>query len=131
MAADQFAGLLGPVARALLGDPNAALSKGNEWRYGNRGSLSIDLTKGVWFDHEVGAGGGVLDLIERETNLKGPDRIGWLKQHGFEVGDAPGAGANGRSPPRRRIVATYPYVDENGVLLYEIVRFDPKTFRPR
>jgi hypothetical protein len=31
----------------------------------------------------------------------------------------------------RRIVATYDYVDEDGVLLYQVVRFEPKTFRQR
>lgn len=30
-----------------------------------------------------------------------------------------------------RIVATYPYTDENGELLYEVVRFEPKDFRQR
>jgi hypothetical protein len=29
------------------------------------------------------------------------------------------------------IVATYPYVNEKGVLLFEVVRFDPKDFRQR
>lgn len=31
----------------------------------------------------------------------------------------------------RRQVATYPYVDENGDLLYEVVRYEPKDFRQR
>ena len=31
----------------------------------------------------------------------------------------------------KQIVATYPYRDEHGELLYEIVRFVPKDFRPR
>lgn len=31
----------------------------------------------------------------------------------------------------RAIVATYPYDDENGDPLFEVVRFDPKDFRPR
>lgn len=31
----------------------------------------------------------------------------------------------------RRIVATYDYVDESGALLYQVVRFAPKDFRPR
>ncbi len=37
------------------------------------------------------------------------------------------------SPPRRgsRIVATYPYTDENGNLLFEVVRKEPKDFRQR
>lgn len=31
----------------------------------------------------------------------------------------------------RRIVATYPYYDEGGSLLYEVVRFEPKSFAQR
>lgn len=30
-----------------------------------------------------------------------------------------------------QIVATYPYKDPDGALMYEVVRFSPKTFRPR
>ena len=32
---------------------------------------------------------------------------------------------------KRRIVATYDYTDENGTLLYQVVRYDPKDFRQR
>ena len=32
-------------------------------RYGNHGSLSVDLTVGRFFDHENNVGGGVLDLV--------------------------------------------------------------------
>jgi putative DNA primase/helicase len=58
-----FDGLMEPVALRLLGEPNQ--KRGDEWRYGNRGSLSIDLTNGRWFDHEANKGGGVFDLIRR------------------------------------------------------------------
>lgn len=34
-------------------------------------------------------------------------------------------------PVERRIVATYDYRDESGELLYQVVRFEPKTFRQR
>jgi putative DNA primase/helicase len=34
-------------------------------------------------------------------------------------------------PPPRRIVATYPYHDEDGKLLFEAVRYEPKDFRQR
>jgi 5S rRNA maturation endonuclease (ribonuclease M5) len=40
----------------------------------------------------------------------------------------------GRPPERtseRKIVAVYPYVDESGKLLFEVVRFDPKDFVQR
>jgi hypothetical protein len=36
-----------------------------------------------------------------------------------------------QSADKPRIVATYPYMDENGELLYEVVRYDPKDFRQR
>ena len=41
---------------------------------------------------------------------------------------------NGRPPhrgARGRIVATYDYHDEHGVLLYQAVRYEPKDFRQR
>lgn len=34
-------------------------------------------------------------------------------------------------PQRAQLVATYPYQDENGVVLYESLRYSPKTFRQR
>lgn len=38
---------------------------------------------------------------------------------------------NGDRPKGRRIVATYPYTDEHGEVLFEVVRYDPKDFRQR
>src|SRR5262249_16438597 len=35
------------------------------------------------------------------------------------------------SAPARRIVATYNYTDESGTRLYQVVRYEPKDFRPR
>jgi hypothetical protein len=34
-------------------------------------------------------------------------------------------------PVQRRVVATYEYADENGIALFEVIRFDPKDFRQR
>ena len=51
-----FAELMGPVARTLLGEPNQRLSSKHELRFGARGSMSIDLRKGTWFDHERNIG---------------------------------------------------------------------------
>jgi putative DNA primase/helicase len=36
-----------------------------------------------------------------------------------------------RGATRREIVATYPYTDEGGELLFQVVRFQPKDFRQR
>jgi hypothetical protein len=38
---------------------------------------------------------------------------------------------NGKDRPRNAIVAEYDYTDESGVLLFQVVRFEPKTFRQR
>jgi hypothetical protein len=65
-----FHALTEPVARRLLGEPNPRLSRPpRELRFGTHGSVSVDLTRDTYFDHENNTGGGVIDLIKR----KGPD----------------------------------------------------------
>src|SRR4051794_40406513 len=118
--ATEFAQIIGPLAQSLLGEPNKAMSSAVELRYGKHGSLSVDLAKGTWFDHEAGVGGGALDLVTRETSLTGAERLEWLKQHGFVFDTIQ---TNGGSPPYRiSIVATYDYVDEGGNLLFQVCR---------
>ena len=51
------------AARCYWGVPNAKLSNGTELRFGTHGSKSVDLQKGVWYDHENDVGGGVVELI--------------------------------------------------------------------
>ena len=48
-----FATLMPDVAKALMGEPNPKLSKGDRWRYGTKGSLSVDVEHGQWYDFEV------------------------------------------------------------------------------
>jgi putative DNA primase/helicase len=120
------------VARLLLGEPNAKHSTATELRYGSRGSLSVDLKKGVWHDHEKGNGGGVLDLIERETGLANGAAVEWLRRKGFDVGDDAGPDTSTvTGAGQKRIAATYSYHDETGALLFEVVRFEPKDSRQR
>jgi hypothetical protein len=112
--------ILEPLARHFFGEPNRAMSSNTELRFGSHGSLSVDLVKGVWHDHEMGKGGGVLDLIEGQTGRQGADRFRWLEDNGFL-----------NRPTKPRIVKTYDYQDEKGVLLFQVVRFEPKDFRQR
>jgi hypothetical protein len=112
-----------PIAKSLLGDPNRQLSSKTELRYGTRGSLAIDLKKDTWFDHETNTGGGVLDLITRQTGLQGAERSRWLRDNGFEEEQ--------QRRPKSVIVAEYPYQDEYGVEQFQVVKFDPKDFRQR
>jgi len=132
--ARDLAALIEPVARILLGEPNLTLSSKHELRYGSRGSLAIDLKKGVWRDHERGVGGGVLDLIHDLTGLDGAERFAWIEQHGLEIEQArstPRRANGSQRAPRGVIDKVHPYRDEGGAVLFEVVRFDPKDFRQR
>ena len=86
----EFANLIEPVSRRLLGEPNATLSSANELRFGTRGSIKINVAgahAGYWHDFEADAGGGVLDLIRRARGGTREDALRWL---GGEFGDAGG-----------------------------------------
>jgi KaiC/GvpD/RAD55 family RecA-like ATPase len=135
-----YADIIEPVARLLLGEPNRALSSKDELRYGTRGALSVDLTKGTWFDHETDIGGGVFDLVAREVPCPTSEVPAWLRGHGFELDDdyhrkSNGKGkahyANGGVKPQRRIHKVFPYMDLHGQTLFEVVRYIPKDFRQR
>lgn len=63
----------------LLGEPNRALSRGVRWRYGTRGSLSIDVGRGLWCDFETGEGGGLLKLVQRVRGGSLAEAARWLK----------------------------------------------------
>ena len=114
-----FTPLMEPVALRLLGEPTQ--KHGRERRYGTRGSLAIDTAKGTWFDHEANEGGGVLDLLKRSGHEPPAD---WLRREGLLNGEP----AQSRKP---RIVEAYSYNDENKLVLFQVVRLDPKDFRQR
>ena len=127
--------LMAPIADILLGAPNEDLSSKDELRYGSRGSTSVDLSKGTWFDHERGAGGGVFDLIRDHTGLADQDAYRWIEEHGLEIERAkaaPRPNGKSRARPTGKIVARYEYRAEGGELLFEVVRYaEPKDFRQR
>jgi hypothetical protein len=133
MEQSEWAGIIGPVARELLGNPTAATK--TELRYGSRGSLSIDLAKGTWFDFETNEGGGVTDLIART----GEDPATWLTARGWDLPeeerrerrDVRPNGGGGKVVPLRRVDRTFDYVDVDGTLLFQVVRYEPKDFRQR
>lgn len=87
-AADQrpdLAGSMGSVAKALFGDPSREHSSRVDWRYGRKGSLSINVQKGTWYDHEAGIGGGVIDLIRKERSCSIGEALRWLENIGEYV----------------------------------------------
>jgi putative DNA primase/helicase len=117
----EFDSLMEPVALKLLGEPGQR--NGTDWRYGTRGSLSVNIAKGQWFDHEANEGGGVIDLIKRQGH---PHPATWLRSAGL-LGASPHVIAHSKPKSAK----TYDYRDERGELLYQVVRTEPKVFRQR
>ena len=68
------------LARTLLGTPNKKLSTRDELRFGNRGSMSVNIggaEPGVWFDHEAAKGGGALELIQHIHHCDLKEACAW------------------------------------------------------
>lgn len=129
MEQDQWVSLIEPVARELLGEPNRKFSSATDLRFGTRGSLSVDVTKGTWYDFETEVGGGVVDLIERETK---DDPGEWLRARGYVLDERePPRKPKPASAPARKIDQIFPYVDGDGTLLFQVIKYIPKDFRQR
>jgi len=148
--------LIEAVARHIWGEPNEQLSKPSELRFGTNGSKSVQLEKLEFYDHEACVGGSTLQLIKHElghTDRKA--QYAWLRENGFLGGtdinvptgrnvmqvmkscpapeparvESPETPKPSKTPAK--IVSTYDYRDEAGVLLMQAVRMEPKTFRQR
>ena len=97
------------IAIALLGEPNEKLSKPSELRWGTFGSLSVDLEKGTFYDHEQASGGGLTQLI----TLHGKDPKTFLDELKINNEFTPAS-----SP---KVVARYEYKDEQNKPSYEVI----------
>ena len=67
------------LALELLGNPTFRL--GQEWRWGRKGSLSVVVSgdkAGMWFDHEIGQGGGFIDLVGRDLRMVRSEANNWI-----------------------------------------------------
>jgi putative DNA primase/helicase len=93
------------IAAELLGKPS--LRAGGEWRWGRKGSLAVVVAgakAGMWFDHEAGTGGGLVDLVARARGLSKREALDWTADRIGLAGDV---------GPRRRPAdrATRPAAD--------------------
>jgi putative DNA primase/helicase len=117
---------IGEIAQRLLGPPNERLSTNSQLRFGNNGSVAVEIAgskAGQWFDHEHGIGGGVREFLQIEGGVSEDEIDDWLRREGFVYGKARSHGFD--------IVATYDYQDETGKLLFQVCRLFPKNFRQR
>lgn len=117
------------AARKLWG-PATGKTK-NEWRFGAHGSKSIKLDDLVWFDHEDGNGGGIVELCER-AGINGsyhePGRTRDQAQtENWEPAIPPG------DAPINMLTcdSLFTYHDANGGLLHYVRRLEhPRRFLP-
>jgi hypothetical protein len=110
------------VARRLLGEPNKALSKRDELRFGSNGSLSVIVAgreRGAWYDHENKTGGGVREMLRANGHNTDDEAIAeWFRRElGIDV-----------NPDQQHVVKTYDYVDETSALHYQVWRWGPQKF---
>jgi hypothetical protein len=59
-----YGGDIAELAALAWGAPNDKLSRDDKLRFGSKGSKSLDLREGIWFDHEARMGGGFVKLFE-------------------------------------------------------------------
>ena len=114
--------LMEDVALHFLGPLNTKQSNNDrtKLRFGTNGSVSVDLTKGVWYDWENNIGGGAVDLIMRETGLSETRAAyEWAESEGYWTNGKINGAASDRSS-LGPIVATYDYVDEQNTILYHL-----------
>ena len=113
----------------LWGEPDHKTAKQLRWNGGDSyGWRTFDVRKRLWYDGDAKRGGGTLELAayakgEPDEKLRGK-KVFECWQFAYEqkwVPDPAPPIANGGGKP---ILATYPYRDELGALLFEVVRFD-------
>ena len=67
------------LALELLGKPS--FRSADEWRWGRKGSLSLVMSgerAGLWFDHELGQGGGFADLVAHHLRMGRREALEWI-----------------------------------------------------
>ena len=83
MTSDKWATISKTVAKHFWGATNQRLSKGDHWRWGNKGSKSLKADTGRWYDFENDRGGGVMDLVEIELSTDRKGAIQWMREKGL------------------------------------------------
>jgi len=113
----------------LWGEPDSRTKK--ELRLNSGGSndgRSYDIRKRAWYDHGAQRGGSTLDLVDYTKGRPKRDLRGTVLFEVWREAKTMGIVPDPAPPPKngggKPVLATYPYTDENKVLLFEVVRFD-------
>jgi putative DNA primase/helicase len=104
-------------------------ANGDEWRGacpihgGKHANFAVNPQSGLWYCHSKCQRGG--NLVELAMALGDADFVTALAQVNSIVGRDTSQSVTDLGLP----VASYPYTDENGALLFTVHRYEPKTFR--
>ena len=117
-----------PVARIVWGKPQPTSEKSKELRWGTNGSRSVDRENGCGSITRRRSAAARIDLVP-VTGTR--EKMQWLRDHGLIDDDVRRSNGRDKAPPskqapppwERPIAATYDYTDEDGVWLFEIMRF--------
>lgn len=133
---------IGEIAKVLagrgrIGALNKSMSSKTELRFGSHGSFAVDLNKGSWFDHEQNVGGNVVEMLRQYGGVSG-SIADWLHENmGMEKSQPATSQTSQKKASKSKggdlgkIVETYDYSDELDMFQFQVVRFEPKTFRQR
>jgi len=105
------------------------------WHEDEHASLRIHVEKDCFNCQVCNVGGSAYKLMALLAGADPSDRktvLGWLHDRGLGNGNGSGNG-NGASnrAPDRKIAAVYDYCDEGGVILFQTIRYSPKSFSQR
>ena len=112
------------TAAAELLDLKIFSKSPSEWRIGNKGSLSLDLNKDCFYDHEHSKGGGVFDLIQhlgRASNAQ--EAAQFLEDNGL-IENKRCASPKSKKPLREHI-----YVDGSGKNVRKSVKYTDGSWK--
>ena len=112
------------IARHYWGEPTSV--RGTELRWGKFGSRSVCLKKGTFYDHELGVGGGCIDLVKMHEGAQLAS-LPEILERKFGIPRQ----TQKTLAPARWLSKRYDYFDSDGVLSYQVERYEPKTFRQR
>lgn len=89
-------------------------------------SFTVTPGKNLFYCFGCGATGNAVDFVMKYDGLTFPEA---LDRVASECGVQKPEPA--KPKPRTKIVKTYDYIDENGELIYQVCRMEPKDFRQR
>jgi hypothetical protein len=96
------------------------------------GSVSVKIDK--WFDHVTKDGGDCVTMVALTKGLDAKrdfsEILHWLATWAG-MADVPEPQEHRPAEPGRNPVAFYDYTDEQGTVLYQVVRYEPKDFKQR